>query len=313
VCPDVVGGARIGVVQARFQHGWIVSQGNIESIIFPMDRIAAFDSIATQVSQGVITFPPNVLALRKLQQGLSDPECHIDLATKLVLTDPMLAARTVALANSVAFNRNSNDISNVRSAIQRIGMRTLQSLLTALMVRQLSSAITNPVVKRMAAQLWEHTAHVAALSQVLARRVSKVDPDTAMFAGIVHEVGGFYMLTQAGAFPGILEGEPEDWIEHGEMVIGRGVLAMLVTPAPVLAAVEALWHGFRALPPETLGDTLLLANDLAPVASPLHQRPGATTMQAARTIDFIVGSGTLKSVMEESADEVKSLLGVLML
>ncbi len=201
----------------------------------------------------------------------------------------------------------------MRAAVQRLGVRTLQSLVAALIVRQIGSQITDPQLKAKADQLWQHTAHVASLSQVIARRVTNVDPDTAMFAGIVHEVSGFYLLSRAAEFPGILDGEPEDWTEHGEQPIGRGVLTKLVIPVAVMRAVEAMWTGLRALPPENLGDTLLLANDLSPVESPLHQSPGATTPQAARTIDFTVGDGTLHAIMAESAHEVKSLYAVLML
>jgi hypothetical protein len=278
-----------------------------------MDRITAFQSIAAQVNQGDLTFPPNVEAARRLQHALNDPDCHIETAVRLVQTDPLLSARTVALANSIAYNRSGTEISSVRGALQRVGIRTLQSLVTAMIARQLTCELTNPEIRAKATQLWEHTAHVAALSQVIARRVSRVDPDTAMFAAIVHEVGGFYMLARAEAYPGILDGEPGDWIDHGELEIGRGVLAKLQTPAAVVQAVEELWRGMRALPPETLGDTLLLANDLAPVPSPLHQRPGATTLQAARTIDFVVGDGSLNSILAESAEEVQSLLAVLTL
>lgn len=278
-----------------------------------MDRITAFQSIAAQVNQGDLTFPPNVEAARRLQHALNDPDCHIETAVRLVQTDPLLSARTVALANSIAYNRSGTEISSVRGALQRVGIRTLQSLVTAMIARQLTCELTNPEIRAKATQLWEHTAHVAALSQVIARRVSRVDPDTAMFAAIVHEVGGFYMLARAEAYPGILDGEPGDWIDHGELEIGRGVLAKLQTPAAVVQAVEELWRGMRALPPETLGDTLLLANDLAPVPSPLHQRPGATTLQAARTIDFVVGDGSLNSILAESAGEVQSLLAVLTL
>jgi hypothetical protein len=74
-----------------------------------------------------------------------------------------------------------------------------------------------------------------------------------------------------------------------------------------------LWYGFRALPPETLGDTLLLANDLSPVPSPLQQRAGATTVESAATIDFVVGDGTLAGILEESAEEVQSLTAALLL
>jgi hypothetical protein len=55
-----------------------------------------------------------------------------------------------------------------------------------------------------------------------------------------------------------------------------------------------------------------LANDLSPVQSPLHQRPGATSLQSASTIDFVIGEGTLNSILEESGEEVKSLTAALL-
>lgn len=278
-----------------------------------MDRLETFKQIAAQAGRGELAFPTNANASIRLQEALGDPDCHVEAAARLIQADPLLAARTVAIANSVAYNRSGTEISSVRAAVQRLGVRTLQSLVAALIVRQLGSQITDPALKTMAEQLWQHTAHVAALAQVIARRVTHVDPDTALFTGIIHEVGAFYLLSQAQAHPGIMDGEPEDWVEHGEIAIGRGVLRKLVVPEAVRESVEAMWVGLRALPPETLGDTLLLANDLAPVASPMHQRPGATTAAAARTIDFSVGDGTLDAILRESAGEVQSLFAVLML
>ncbi len=272
-----------------------------------MDRLEAFRSIAAQAGRGDLTFPTNVEATLRLQRALSDPDLHADEAARLVQAEPLLAARTVAIANSVAYNRAGNGVTNVRAAVKRVGFRTLNALAAAVIVRQLDSKITRPDLRAKADQLWQHSAHVAALSQVIARRITRVDPDTALFAGIVHEVGGFYLLSRAEEFPGLLDGEPEDWIEHGEMAIGRGVLRKLGVPAPIMEAIEAMWRGMRALPPETLGDTLMLANDLAPLDSPLHVRPGATSRQSAATIDFVTGEGTLASILEESAEEMRSL------
>ena len=197
-----------------------------------MDRLDAFKTIAAQASRGELSFPANVNASLRLQQALSDPDCHVEAAAKLIQANPLLAARSVAIANSVAYNRSGTEISSVRAAVQRLGVRTLQSLVAALIVRQIGSQvavmrmgyrnlyalvaamvvrqfgskISDPVLRQKATQLWEHTAHVAALSQVIARRVTHVDPDTALFAGIMHEVAGFYMLSCAGDFP---EGAPE--------------------------------------------------------------------------------------------------------
>ncbi|QJE00303.1 HDOD domain-containing protein [Massilia forsythiae] len=276
-----------------------------------MDRIDALKRIAAQAARGDLSFPTNVDATLKLQRALANPDCHVDEAARLVQTEPLLAARTVAIANSAAYNRFGNDVTNVRSAVQRVGFRTLGALAASVIVRQLAGGITDPELRAKSDQLWRHSAHVAALSQVIAKRVSHVDPETAMFAGIVHEVGGFYLLSRAAEFPGLLEGGADDWIEHGETMIGRGVLLKLGVPAPVMGAIEALWNGMRALPPETLGDTLLLANDLSPVGSPLMERPGAAGIQTAATIDFAVGEGTLTLILEESAAEVRGLSAAL--
>ena len=277
-----------------------------------MDRLEAFKSIAAQASRGELTFPTNVDATLKLQRALNDPDCHAEVAARLVQSEPLLAARTVAIANSVAYNRSGNEITNVRNAVQRVGFRTLNALAAAVIVRQLDSKITQPTLRAKADQLWKHSAHVAALSHVIAKRVAHLDPETALFAGIVHEVGGFYLLSRAEEFPGLLDGDPEEWVEYGEVQIGRCVLQKLNVPAAVMQAIEGLWAGMRALPPETLGDTLLLANDLSPIASPLHERAGATSMQSASTIDFVIGEGTLNSILEESAEEVKTLTAALL-
>jgi hypothetical protein len=277
-----------------------------------MDRLQAFRDIAAQASRGDMVFPTNVNASLKIQQTLNDPDCHMELAAKLVMAEPLLAARTVAVANSVAYNRSGSDITNIRTAVMRLGFRTLQSLVSAVVVRQLGSTISDPDLREKANQLWKHTAHVAALAHVIARKVTHLDPETALFAGIVHEVGGFYLLSRAQEYPGLLDGEAEAWAEYGEKIIGRGVLKKLVVPGPVTDAVESLWDGYRAVPPETLGDTLVLANDLSPVASPLHVLAGATTSVSASTIDFVVGEGTLSSILEESDEEVKALTAALL-
>jgi hypothetical protein len=277
-----------------------------------MDRIDALKTIAAQAGRGDLHFPTHVHATLKLQRALGEPDCHLDDAARLVQTEPLLAARTVAIANSAAYNRSGSDVTNVKAAVGRVGFRTLGALAAAVIVRQLAGEIRDPAVRAKADQLWLHSTHVAALSQVIARRVSFVDPETAMFAGIVHEVGGFYLLSRAAEFPGLLDGDPDEWIEHGETAIGRGVLLKLGVPAPVMGAIEALWNGMRALPPETLGDTLLLANDLSPVASPLLERhPGVAGLQVGATIDFAVGEGTLSAILQESADEVDSLKAAL--
>ncbi|PWF55237.1 HDOD domain-containing protein [Massilia glaciei] len=277
-----------------------------------MVKLEIFRELAAQAGKGELTFPANVNGSLKLQHALDDEDCHIDAAARLVMAEPLLSAYTVAIANSVAYNPYGNEINNVRAAVTRLGFRTLKSMVARLIVRQLNSAIKNPLLRAQSTLLWEHTAHVAALAQVLAKKVSRIDPETAMFAAIVHEVGGFYLLSRAEEFPGLLDDNSEAWTEYGERLIGRGVLRQLGVPALVIEAVDVLWKGEGVHPPRTLGDTLLLANVLAPVPSPLQPRRSVSALQAADSIDFETPRGSLRKILAESADEIASLTAALL-
>lgn len=278
-----------------------------------MNRLETFGLIAAQAERGEIIFPTSVNAALRLQLALDNPDCHIEDAIKLVLGEPQLAARTVALANSAAFNRNGEaTVTNVRAAVMRIGYRSLQMLVAGLVVRQFGSRIVDPHLRAMAEQLWQHTAHVAALAKVFARRVTCVNPDTALFAAIVHEVGGFYLLSRADEFPGLLDADPENWVELCEEVVSREVMRKLSIPESVVEAISNMRNGFLSMPPSTLLDTLLLANQFAPVPSPLATREQAQLAHEDSALDFVFDQSTLDSIIEESAEEFQRMNAALL-
>lgn len=282
-----------------------------------MSRYEALQRIATQVAEGELSFPTSVAVAMKIRSALEDPECHIDTAVRLVQAEPLLSARVVAMANSVAYNRSGREIGDVRTAVTRIGFATLRSLAMALVARQMAGAPASAVQQRIAAQLWAHTAHVAALARVLARRVSGQDAETALFAGLVHEVGSFYLLSRSGEYPELLHAEtvaqsivPEDddpfdepasVIEHA---LTLAVLRRLGVPEGVVHAVQGLAAGYLAMPPRSLADTLLLATQLCPLPSPLHP---AEARAADGALELLVGADTLTAILDESAAELASL------
>jgi HD-like signal output (HDOD) protein len=278
-----------------------------------VNRLETFGLIAAQAERGEIIFPTSVNAALRLQLALDDPDCHIEDAIKLVLGEPQLAARTVALANSAAFNRNGEaTVTNVRAAVMRIGYRSLQTLVKSLVVRQFGSRIVDPGLRLKAEQLWEHTAHVAALAQVFARRVSFINPDTALFAAIVHEVGGFYLLSRADEFPGLLDADPENWVELCEEVVSREVMRKLSIPESVVGAISNMRNGLLGMPPSTLLDTLLLANQFSPVQSPLATRQQVQPAHEDTALDFVLDKATLDSILEESAEEFQLMNAALL-
>jgi len=277
-----------------------------------MDRLEIFRAIASQAQRGELVFPANVSASVKLQKALADPECHLEAAAQLVMAEPLVAARTVAIANSAAYNRSGGEINNVRTAVMRLGFRTLNTITTSVIVRQLGRAIADPAMRIKAAQLWEHSARVAATAHVLTAKLTNGDPETALFSGIVHEVGGFYLLSRTDEFPNLLDGGLEDWAEYGEKMIGRAVLKKLGVPKPVFEAIESLWHGVRVLPPQTIGDVLLLAKELSPVPSPFQRVTAEAGIGGESLVDDYIGDQSLRALLDESEDQIRSLTEALL-
>jgi len=280
---------------------------------FYMNKLEAYGHIAALAIRGDLVFPTSVNAALRVQLALDDPDCPIEEAIRLVLQEPQLAARTVALSNSAMFNRTSGpEVVNVRSAIMRIGYHNLFALAAAMVVRSFGAKITNPDVRAKAEQLWQHTVHVACLARILAREVTGANPDTALFASILHEVGNFYLLSRADEFPGLLDDDPDNWQPASEEIITREVLAKLNVPEPVSTAIQNLRDGFLQIPPETLLDTLILANQLSPVASPMAPPPRELPPQADSVIDLFIDDDMMETIMAEAERDAAAMNAALL-
>ncbi|MEI7612427.1 MAG: HDOD domain-containing protein [Betaproteobacteria bacterium] len=276
-----------------------------------MDVQAILDSIATDAARGDIVFSTHAEIALRVQRMIDDPNCSIDALGKLVSAEPLLSARVLGIANSIAYNTSGRAISDLKSAISRLGLATLRALAASIIVRQMKEMTKNEEHRDLASKLWEHTAHVAALARVIAKRLTHQNPDAAFFAGIVHEVGSFYLISRASAFPGLLSSDLEAWNGEGEARVGRAVLHALAAPEHIIAATETLWAGYLAMPPHSLGDTLLLANELSPIESPIDTLSGMSRKGMNAELELQIDNETLTEVLAESAEEVASLCAAL--
>jgi HD-like signal output (HDOD) protein len=277
-----------------------------------LDKAKVYSEIAAQVSEGGVFFPTSVRLALRIRDTLAAPDCHIDSVARLVQAEPLLASRIVAMANSVAFNPYGREIDDLRSAISRLGLATVRTLSMAVITRQMAGNALPTQACELAEQLWMHSAHVAALARLLAHRVTRLDPEAAMFAGIVHEVAGFYLLSRSQDYPGILDGDFGEWLDTGEKAVGEPLLRALNVPDNICAAVDTYWNGYLSMPPVSLGDTLLLAEELTPLPSPLHKR-GDENLRAQGNgeLDMLIGEQLLTEILDESRREVESLTNAL--
>lgn len=273
-----------------------------------MKNLEALRKLTAEAENGELIFSTHAHVAIQVRLALDDPEIHLGKAAKVVLADPILAAKVVGLANSVAFNRSGNQISEVPAAVMRLGLNQIRGLSTALIMRQLS-ATPSAAHQALAERLWEHSTHVAAISYVLARRIGQQNSDMAMFAGIVHEIGGFYLISRAAVYPELIdESVSEAWKTGGEAQVGEAVLRALAVPNEIATAVRALWQGNITLPPKCLADTLFLANCLTPILNPLQSATSESERveRLALAMQVLADQG-LASVLEESSEELNSI------
>jgi len=271
-----------------------------------MDKCEIFRLIANQVAHTELAFPTGVQVALKVRDALDDEDCSAATVARLIQAEPLLASRIIAIANSVVYNRSGQPVTEVKAALSMLGFSTVRSLAMALVTRQMAGQSNDPKHRELLAKLWEHTAHVAALAHAIARHVTHQNPETALFAAIVHDIGGFYMLSRVAEFPQLLSGDFSDWIESGEVIVGRAVLDRLAVPESIVTVLEEFWDGYLTMPPVTLSDTLLLAEELSPVASPLHRVDGAESAGVAQ-IEMLIGEELLSLILTEAAEEVSSL------
>lgn len=290
-----------------------------------MNRFEALRAIAAEVSHAELVFPASTAVILRIRDALEDPDCHLEVAARLTQGDPLLSAHVVATANSVAFNPMGREIGDVKTAISRLGFTTLRSLAMATLTRQMAGEPHTTAQRTVATQLWQHSTHVAALARVIARRVTKQNPDAALFAGLIHEIGGFYLISRAADYPALLESptvtetsesplaqDPatgESFAFTVERDLCLAVLNKLAIPTATVNAIEDYWQGYLAMPPVSMGDTLLLADALAPVRSPLLDSTGASNPDRIEpaAIEILLGNDTLGEILTESAAEVSSL------
>ena len=171
------------------------------------DKNRQLAEIASEIHGSAVSFPTSAQMALRIRQALSDPDCATSTATRLIGAEPLLAARIVGIANSALYPRSGKVITDLSAAVTRVGFSMVRSLATALVLRQMANAAANPAHRALAAGLWDHTTRMAALAGVLARRLTRQNPETALFAGLVHEVGGFYLISRADDFPGILDAD----------------------------------------------------------------------------------------------------------
>lgn len=164
----------------------------------------------------------------------SDEVCANDVAA-VIARDPAIAAKLLKTANSVVF-RGRHGCETVSASVSRMGFEHTRKLVTSFAVKDLFQS-DHPVLRRAMEEAWQYSLTVGAIAHTLARRSGSFNPEEAMLAGILSNIGVLSVFNYAGNYPKLTEDETAlkatvDLLKHDA---GALVLDKWAFPADYLA------------------------------------------------------------------------------
>lgn len=228
-------------------------------------RFHMLEDIAKEL-KSVVVFPTYFDAALRLRKALQDPEIPIARIALLVSVEPLVAAKLMNLANSALYNPDGKPVRNLPAAIARLGTELVRTTAVAIAMNQILRAKDMASFGDLTHALWEHSIKSAVIARILARTYTRINPDEALLAGLVHDLGAFYMLYRAAQYSELRD-RPES-VKHLIMQWHEGVgvtlLGVLGMPEEIVQATVDHDHP-RAQPVtvQSLSDVVYVSNILA--------------------------------------------------
>lgn len=287
------------------RRGSAVNEGALN-----MTEQAFLHKLSQELEQGELRFPTSMEVTMRVLEALDDPDMDLGRMSSMVSAEPLLAARTVALANSAWYNPGGRLVTDVPKALVRIGFGKLRALAMAVAAEQLIHRDVLSPFQPLIRRLWAHCVDVAATAFVLARRCTKLDRDAAFFAGMVHDIGQFFLLARVWEYPEMLSDESplSDLVRVWHASIGRAVLSAMGMPQELVDAVDdpELYGG--EWPPKSIPDLVFIANLVAETRNPFSPEDENVRQGIARAATLGLDEERLTAVLAESAEERRALI-----
>ena len=227
---------------------------------------ALVEDLGRSLAEGDLKLPSLPEVALKIRSALSDENVSIGEVSRLIGADPALAARILKTANSALFYRGSKPITSVHGAVSQLGYRMVRNVALSFAAQQVFIGYDSEHLRAHLTQVWQHSVHTAALAHMLARVRTRLNPDEAFLAGLLHEVGKLYILMRAKDKAALLASETafEAVLNEWHPRLGRAVIETWALPADLAVAVgEHQGCGLDAPDPPALTHVLAVANYLA--------------------------------------------------
>lgn len=267
--------------------------------------------LGMELAAGEFDLPPFPDTAMRVQQCVADADSDINSLGVIVASEPALAARLMRMANSAMMRRGPMEVTDINTAISRVGMEMVQNAAVSFAARE---AFTFPKGSPFIEDLNKlrlHSVKVASLSYVLAKNSRfSGKPDEAMLAGLLHAVGKFYILTKAADHPELFTNREavDELLAQWHTGVARAIVESWDFPESIAIGVDEQELKERdRISSADVSDVLFIANILA--------RAGVKVASELGDLDALarlrMSNDALVQVLEDSEEEVQSMIEAL--
>ncbi len=174
-----------GIINATFSKGHAdeEGEGTIKRVL---------EKIIAKFKKGEVQLPVLPTIVQQVKTAIESKYTGSDEIAKILEVDAVISIRLISVANSIAF-RGREKILTVRSAVPRLGTKETQSIVLAIVNKNLYETGERQL-RALMEQLWKHSLACAFCCRKLAEKAGLGDLEKYFTMGLVHDIGKIPIL-----------------------------------------------------------------------------------------------------------------------
>lgn len=251
---------------------------NCEDLLSPF-----YAALGSELSSNSLNFPTSFNLIKRALAIMDDPQSTIKDYAVLVQSEPILLAKVLRMANSIAMNPYGREITSAFEAVQRLGSKKIRCLVYLVMMEQVRQDNRSEELKKIANILWKHSVDIACLSYATAKHTGICEADEAMLTGIMIDIGQFFIISRLPGYPEILSNTTcmTELIKNSHISVAKQIIDTMKLPRVVIDVYNCNLKYHPVWPMIDVVDIVTLASICTNFRNPFLQ-----TVDDAKKHDF---------------------------